>query len=106
MNHQAGGKVASVGLAAGVVQLDKDFFLLVRTIDPHEPRVCVEIAPDGSTATMISLAPHIELDDERCELIFVVDQSGSMGGSKILNARNAMNVSAMCFNLFHCDHFC
>ena len=85
-------QTATVQLAAGVMQLDKDFVLLLRTVNPHEPRVCVEIAPDGSTATMITLAPHIELDDERRELIFVVDRSGSMAGSKIQQARNAMSV--------------
>lgn len=85
-------KSGSAVLASGTMQLDKDFVLLVRTVNPHEPRVCVEIGPDGSTATMITLAPHIELDDERCELIFVVDRSGSMGGTKIDQARKAMNV--------------
>ncbi len=74
------------------MQLDKDFVLLVRTANPHEPRVCVEIGEDGSTATMITLAPNIELDDERCELIFIVDRSGSMSGSKIAQARKAMEL--------------
>ena len=85
-------KTAEAVLAAGATQLDKDFVLLVRTEQPHEPRVCVEIAPDGSTATMVTLAPHIELDDERCELVFVVDRSGSMGGSKMTQARAAMGL--------------
>ena len=85
-------KTADAVLAAGTTQLDKDFVLLVRTAQPHEPRVCVEIAPDGSTATMVTLAPHIELDDERCELVFLVDRSGSMGGSKMEQARKAMSL--------------
>ena len=96
-----GAKTATIELAAGVMQLDKDFVLLIRTVNPHEARVCVEIAPDGSTATMITLAPHIELDMQQCELIFLVDRSGSMGGNKIQQARNAMNVSSI--SGCHCD---
>lgn len=91
----AGSKTAIVDLAAGSMKLDKDFVLLVRTENPHQPRVCVEVAPDGSVATMITLAPNIELDEQKCELIFVVDQSGSMGGSKIEQARKAMSVSRL-----------
>lgn len=92
MTQTPGAKTATAVLAAGTTQLDKDFVLLVRTANPHEPRVCVEIAADGSTATMVTLAPHIELDDERCELIFLVDRSGSMQGSKITQARQAMSL--------------
>ena len=92
VTHQGGANMASAVLAAGTMQLDKDLVVLVATVSPHEPRVCVEIGEDGSTATMITLAPHIELDDQRCELVFVVDRSGSMSGSKIEQARNAMEV--------------
>eukprot|EP00042_Codosiga_hollandica_P053811 m.713848 g.713848 ORF g.713848 m.713848 type:complete len:297 (-) comp58781_c0_seq54:1888-2778(-) len=53
----AGSKTAIVDLAAGSMKLDKDFVLLVRTENPHQPRVCVEVAPDGSVATMIMIAP-------------------------------------------------
>ena len=74
------------------MQLDKDFVVLVRTENPHQPSIIVELGSDGSTATMITLAPHIELDDEKCELVFVVDRSGSMSGSKIEQAKKAMNV--------------
>jgi hypothetical protein len=71
---------------------NRDFVLLVRTETPHEPRVFVEQAPDGSSVSMLTLAPNVELDDELCELVFVVDCSGSMEGTKIEQARNAMNV--------------
>ena len=92
VTQPSGMKMATAVLASGTTQLDKEFILLVRTVNPHEPRVFVEIAEDGSTATMVTLAPHIELADEKCELIFIVDQSGSMNGSKIDQARKAMNV--------------
>ncbi len=85
-------KAAIVDLASGVTQLDRDFVLLVKTERPHQPRVCVEVAADGSVATMITLAPLIELDEIGCELVFIVDRSGSMAGSKIDNARKAMTV--------------
>ena len=91
-NIQPGARTASASLAAGVTQLDKDLVVLIRTLNPHEPRVCVEVAEDGSTATMITLAPHIELDEEKCELIFIVDRSGSMSGTKIDQARKAMTL--------------
>eukprot|EP00042_Codosiga_hollandica_P039762 m.335997 g.335997 ORF g.335997 m.335997 type:complete len:125 (-) comp55689_c2_seq1:1308-1682(-) len=73
------------------MKLDKDFVMLVGTANPHQPRLCVEVAADGSVASMITIAPNIELDEQRCELVFLIDQSGSMAGSKIDQARNAMN---------------
>jgi hypothetical protein len=95
VQHAAGSKSAVVDLAHGTTQLDKDLVLLVRTANPHQPRVCVEVSADGSVATMITLAPNIELDEQKCELIFVVDRSGSMSGSKIDQARKAMNVRVL-----------
>eukprot|EP00042_Codosiga_hollandica_P058189 m.873868 g.873868 ORF g.873868 m.873868 type:complete len:910 (+) comp59792_c0_seq2:158-2887(+) len=85
-----GNKSCIVDLAAGVTQLDKDFILLVSTLNPHQPKVCVELAPDGSMATLITLAPRIELDDQRVEIVFLVDRSGSMSGSKNEQAKKAL----------------
>eukprot|EP00294_Goniomonas_avonlea_P013028 CAMPEP_0114548258 /NCGR_PEP_ID=MMETSP0114-20121206/4886_1 /TAXON_ID=31324 /ORGANISM="Goniomonas sp, Strain m" /LENGTH=678 /DNA_ID=CAMNT_0001732837 /DNA_START=15 /DNA_END=2048 /DNA_ORIENTATION=- len=84
---------ATVTLSEGRAILDKDLTILIHTADPHQPRVCVE--EDGSTggrAAMLTLCPNIELDDARCEIVFVVDRSGSMAGSQIAQARSALQL--------------
>ncbi|KJE94062.1 von Willebrand domain-containing protein [Capsaspora owczarzaki ATCC 30864] len=85
---------AQIALAAGLTALDRDLIVLVETQTPHEPRLCLETDPEanGSRAMMLTLVPHFELDDIKCEVIFVVDRSGSMGGSQILQARNALTL--------------
>jgi len=55
--------------------------VLVSTADPHKPTVFVEKSADheDSVAGMVSLVPSFSLTDQKVELIFLVDRSGSMG---------------------------
>lgn len=44
-------------------------------------------------AVMISLLPKVETDDDTlCELVFLLDRSGSMAGSRMNQAKNALQV--------------
>lgn len=42
---------------------------------------------------MLSLVPSFKLEEQKTELIFLVDRSGSMGGPGIQQARQALQVS-------------
>lgn len=86
------GQSATVSFAQGDVNLNKDVVVVVNYKDPHEPKVVVEEAPDGSLAAMVSLFPKFQLQDSLCEIIFVVDRSGSMGGARINSAANALQL--------------
>ncbi|TRY77470.1 hypothetical protein TCAL_10676 [Tigriopus californicus] len=71
-------------LAATVAEMDRDFILLAGVADIHDPTVYLEESDgdDGAQAKagMVSLVPSFALMDQKVELIFLVDRSGSMGG--------------------------
>ena len=79
-----------------------DFVLVVHAQDPHQPRVCVENLvglgegggeeKEGSKAAMVTLFPHFQFRDEKVEILFVCDRSGSMRGGRIIASRLAMNL--------------
>ena len=78
--------------------LDKDLVLLVHYSDPHQPKV---IAEPGHTksgtdswmsnpAVMLNFFPKFSTTQAACELIFVVDRSGSMNGEFIKSASETL----------------
>ncbi|MGB6995691.1 MAG: VIT domain-containing protein, partial [Thermoanaerobaculia bacterium] len=71
--------------------LDRDFVLLTRLAEPHEPRAWVEKTDTGSVA-MVAFQPKFEVNEAPCEIVFVVDRSGSMYGNSIEEARNALQL--------------
>jgi hypothetical protein len=90
-------RVKTVSLATQVMSLDRDLVIRVTTAEPHQPRCLVEHDPErGTYAGVVTLCPQIEFDDERRELIFLVDRSGSMGGysddSNISQAKKALQL--------------
>eukprot|EP00931_Biecheleriopsis_adriatica_P064636 TRINITY_DN39388_c0_g1_i1.p1 TRINITY_DN39388_c0_g1~~TRINITY_DN39388_c0_g1_i1.p1 ORF type:complete len:898 (-),score=170.40 TRINITY_DN39388_c0_g1_i1:70-2763(-) len=87
--------------------LDKDFVLIVKPLDIFQPILAWEEWEEkGTQALMLSLVPKFELPRlEKPELIFVVDCSGSMQGSRIQQAKRAMQFflrslpANCCFNI-------
>tara|TARA_R110002050_G_C8706047_1_gene495212 strand:- start:204 stop:692 length:489 start_codon:yes stop_codon:yes gene_type:complete len=72
--------------------MDKDVIVNIEVSQPHEPRVCFEVNEKGSLAAMVTLFPKFQFQDVRTEIVFVIDRSGSMGGSRIQHARDAMQL--------------
>ena len=75
-----------------------DVTVLIQYKDPHEPMAMVETAIEGSKtkemrskAVMLSFFPKfLSMEEAACELIFVVDRSGSMSGSYIKSASETL----------------
>ena len=67
-------------LAAKTSDLDRDLVVLISNSDPHKPTVFIERSDeDPMIAAMVSLVPSFKLTDQKTEMIFLVDRSGSMG---------------------------
>eukprot|EP00977_Amphora_coffeiformis_P015931 scaffold4796_cov264-Amphora_coffeaeformis.AAC.4 len=76
--------------------MDRDVVLLIQEQDLHQPRAILEVSDDNThSATvmtgLVTFYPQLEFPDHRDgEFIFVVDQSGSMSGAKMAQAREAL----------------
>ena len=86
-----------VMLADKTQSLASDLVILIRYENIHYPKALVEKCQgDGSefmkhTALAINFFPEFPTDKNmRCEFIFLVDRSGSMGGSYIASARDTL----------------
>jgi Ca-activated chloride channel family protein len=85
---------ARVELATRETALDRDFILKVGLEEPAKPRALLEAAPDGRAHVLASFRPTFESGDEaHTEVVFVVDRSGSMQGTSIAEARNALQLA-------------
>lgn len=88
----------TVTLGTAETALDRDFVLVIRLAEAGRPAVLVERAPDGTHVAMLAFAPRFgeggiaSPDAARGEIVFLVDRSGSMGGSSIEEARNALQL--------------
>lgn len=88
----------TVTLGTEQTALDRDFVLVVRLADAGKPAVLVERAPDGSFVAMLTFTPRFgehglaAADPAMGEIVFLVDRSGSMNGSSIEEARNALQL--------------
>jgi len=88
-----GGRSRMITLANGRAQLHTDLIVHIATARPHQPRCLMEASSElGTTACAVTLAPKIALDDAKCEFVFVIDRSGSMSGTKIEQARRALQL--------------
>ena len=73
--------------------LDRDFVLNVQAAGLDTPQAWIERNPDDNTqAIAIAFSPSLGTDQTPAEVIFVVDRSGSMGGSSIEEVRNALQL--------------
>ena len=70
---------------------------MIRYKDPHQPKAIVEAPVEGSktremqsNAVMLNFFPEFSSIEAACEFIFLVDRSGSMGGSYIKSAAETL----------------
>jgi Ca-activated chloride channel family protein len=87
------GHSANVTLSQREVALDRDFVLSVQAASLDVPQAWIERHPDHDAhAVAIAFVPTLGVDSVPTEVIFVVDRSGSMGGSSIEEVRNALQL--------------
>jgi len=86
------GARASVRLGGREAALDRDFVLEVRVAGAAEPRALVEVDEAGGRVAAVAFQPRFETEDAASELVFVVDRSGSMDGTSIDEASNALQL--------------
>jgi hypothetical protein len=87
------GNTAAVALSQREAALDRDFVLSLQAIGLDTPQAWIERnADDHSHAIAIVFTPTLGVDPVPTEVIFVVDRSGSMGGSSIEEVRNALQL--------------
>ncbi|XP_046436816.1 von Willebrand factor A domain-containing protein 5A-like [Daphnia pulex] len=75
-----------------VTSMDRDLVVYIKVAEPNQPRLIHEKSSNGSTAVMLSLVPSFKLAEQKTELIFLVDRSGSMAGSGIEQAKQALKL--------------
>ncbi|KAK5155274.1 hypothetical protein LTS14_006229 [Recurvomyces mirabilis] len=75
---------ASATLTLGTTILADDFVLQLLIDDIEKPRALIENHPtiSGHRAIMTTLVPKFVLESANPEIVFIADQSGSMGGAK------------------------
>ena len=87
------GRRASVSLSARETVLDCDFVLKIALAEAARPGVLVERGGDGAAYALVSFPPaSSRRAPAPCEIVFLVDRSGSMQGSSIAEARNALQL--------------
>jgi Ca-activated chloride channel homolog len=86
------GSAVVVSLAQQQAALDRDFVLSVSASALDVPRAWLERSDDGREAVAVAFVPRIDATPSPAEVIFVIDRSGSMGGSSIEEVRNALQL--------------
>jgi Ca-activated chloride channel homolog len=86
------GARARVTLSHGAAARDRDFVLLITPQEAGAPQVLVERNADGLATAAVSFVPRLEAGTCRNEVVFLVDRSGSMGGSSIEQVRAALHL--------------
>ena len=87
-----GGR-AEVQLSEREAALDRDVVLKIALAETHQPRALVERGPDGQAYAMVSFRPQLEAKPSPAEVLFLIDRSGSMQGTSIAEARNALQLA-------------
>ena len=85
-DHEVGHFEAKSELSEVTDIMNRDLVVEIELMEDEsmfKPVVLVE-ENQGSTAALVSMIPRFTSEDEeKCELIFLIDRSGSMGGSSI-----------------------
>jgi Ca-activated chloride channel homolog len=86
------GACATVSLAQARAALDRDVVVLIHADGLASPHALVERDAAGQRAAAVVFRPVFDVDQAPSEVIFVVDRSGSMGGTSIAEVRNALQL--------------
>jgi hypothetical protein len=81
-----------VTLGAAHTALDRDFVLAVSADALNVPRAWIEREADGTAAIAVGFVPQLDAASVPVEVIFVIDESGSMQGDSIAEVRNALEL--------------
>ena len=86
------GTTATVTLAGDEGALDRDFVLTMAPLEPHRGIALQGRDDQGDRYALVSFRPDWKTDGERppVEVVFLVDCSGSMGGTSMEQARRTM----------------
>lgn len=95
------GTRARVTLGECAPALDRDFVLCVRPVEALRPQAWLEVE-DGRGGVMLAFQPRFEAGAAPCEILFLIDRSGSMNGTSIAEARNALQ---LCLRSLTEQHF-
>src|SRR5215813_1213665 len=80
-----------VDSASPSVALDRDFVLLMRLEDAHQPVAHVAREADGTLCAMVTFHPQpLGIPSRGNEVLFLLDCSGSMQGDSIAQAQRAL----------------
>jgi Ca-activated chloride channel family protein len=83
---------ATVTLSQRDIPLDRDFVLTVDSAGLDTPQAWIERDEDGTHVVAVAFVPRLDAAVAPCEVIFLVDRSGSMGGTSIEEVRNALQL--------------
>jgi Ca-activated chloride channel homolog len=86
------GHQATVTLSQRDAALDRDFVLSVEAAGLDRPQAWIEREDGDESAVAVGFVPQLEQTSVPNELIFLVDRSGSMGGTSIEEVRNALQL--------------
>jgi hypothetical protein len=81
-----------VSLGQREAALDRDFVLNVSASAFEAPCAWLERSDDGNEAIAVGFVPQMDASPAPAEVIFLIDRSGSMGGSSIEEVRNALQL--------------
>jgi hypothetical protein len=82
---------ARVRLAQRSAPMDRDLVIVVSAEGLDVPHAVVERGERGG-ALLLSFVPTFETSSQPAEVVFVIDRSGSMGGTSITEVRNALQL--------------
>ncbi|CAG8800092.1 10349_t:CDS:2, partial [Racocetra fulgida] len=75
LNIDGNPNVSKITLAEQITYLEKDFILVVKSLDLDKPRAFIEYDPKTETnCVMLTLVPKFAINEIMSELIFVIDR--------------------------------
>lgn len=84
--------VAETKFEGNTTDMDRDLVVTIESEEPNRPKLLVETDNTGSNLALLSFVPKFELRQQRIEAVFLVDCSGSMGGTSMELAKEALQV--------------